>query len=287
MLVNSTIERGCGTRKKGGLYACVSVSDGGDTPIEQFIVDPVLPWTHGPFQGGIVSFNASLDVYDLVMWVGAEYYPYVPDFIEEGRVHGFSKRVPTTMDGLNQLNERSRLILVHPKAGFDHRIHLRHQDPTPWAGVCPNIQRPDPSASGECNHPIESDHTTTNCTFSLWDLSGHIKCNTKGHTVSTLNRHHLSIPDGRERDTVLHNPVNIGRVKTPSVIYEVLNITDNYHPGDGDNVDIGWYPAIFCVLPLTHFEYVTSDHGGSVRTVPAHIADNLGENITRTFSTLT
>ena len=77
-------------------------------------------------------------------------------------------------------------------------------------------------------------------------------------------------------------PITFAGIETPSVTYEVANIVDGYSPYDTGK-DIGWYPAIFCVLPLTHFEYVTNDEAA----IPAEVADKLGENITHTFTTPT
>ena len=263
MLVNSAITRGCGTRKEGGLYACVGGN--GSMPLEGFVVDPVVPWTNGPFQGGIVSYQAVTGAYDLIMWVGAEYYPYVPDFLEEGRVHGFSKRIPTNLENLHLLSAaESRLVLVHPRAGYDHRHHLRHQCPTELSAA-PRISRPDPLASGDCNHPIDCDGITTNCTFSLWDLSGHEQAAVNNHSVYQANPKHET-----------------ANIETPSVTYTVPNLVEGFSPYDTGK-EIGWYPAIFAVLPLTHFEYVTNDEAA----IPAEVADNLGDNITRTFTTPT
>tara|TARA_Y100001963_G_scaffold97469_1_gene134116 strand:+ start:351 stop:1241 length:891 start_codon:yes stop_codon:yes gene_type:complete len=296
MLVNSAITRGCGTRKKGGLYACVS-SGGGNTPIEHFIVDPVIPWTHGPFQGGIVSWQPQTGAYDLIMWVGAEYYPYVPDFIEEGRVHGFSKRIPTTLEGLELLDDQSRLVLVHPRAGFRHTHHLKHVCHTIAQGeAAPHIFRPDPHASGDCNHPIDSDGETTNCTFSLWDLSGHKKASTHNHTVwevqfaimGELNRVPVAYQDDPEN--------KVANIETPSVTYTVRTLVDGFSPYDtGNDVYdppdyLGWYPGIFCVLPLTHFEYVSGEDVVGMYDrlqIPGNVADKLGDNIMRTFTTPT
>jgi hypothetical protein len=285
MLVNSSITRGCGKRKEGGLYACVG--GGGSMPLEGFIIDPVVPWANGPFQGGIVSYQPATGAWDLILWVGAEYYPYVPDFVEEGRVHGFSKRIPTNLENLDLLSaEESRLVLVHPRAGYDHRHHTKHYDTSHWASVLPRILRPDASASGECNHPIESDHQTTNCTFSLWDLAGHPK--------ATTNRHRVTLREPLEKATMElsiastqeplddDEPIIFAGIETPSVTYEVANMMEGFSPYDRGK-DMGWYPAIFGVLPLTHFEYVTADESA----IPAEVADKLGDNITRTFTTPT
>jgi len=54
----------------------------------------------------------------LVFWVGAEFYPNVWDFIEETRVAGASRRVPSSMD-FSKLTPASRMIFVHPQAKVD------------------------------------------------------------------------------------------------------------------------------------------------------------------------
>ena len=79
-----------------------------------------------------------------------------------------------------------------------------------------------------------------------------------------------------------NEPIIFAGIETPSVTYEVANLVDGFSPYDTGK-EIKWYPAIFCVLPLTHFEFVTADESA----IPAEVADKLGDNITRTFVTST
>lgn len=75
-------ERGCGKRVPGGLYLCVGLAPWGK-PLETFVVDPPRPWIYGAFRSPILVPNSTSGVNDCLMWVGAESYPYAPDFLEE------------------------------------------------------------------------------------------------------------------------------------------------------------------------------------------------------------
>jgi hypothetical protein len=128
--INSAIERGCGTRAEGGLYVCVPTSSTG-IPVEAFVIDPPIPWSEGPFRGARLH-KRSNGVTDLLLWVGAEYYPTIADFIVEGSRHGFSKRVPTHREAdYSVLTSDSRILLVHPRAivtGTAPRRRYGHPD---------------------------------------------------------------------------------------------------------------------------------------------------------------
>jgi len=106
------ITRGCGLRKPGGLYVCSGLSPYGP-PLENFVVDPPLPYNAGPFRAPIVFEKEGKK--HIMLWVGAEYYPYCSDFIEEVRKYGASKRVPNNFP-IGELERGSMLFLVHPKA---------------------------------------------------------------------------------------------------------------------------------------------------------------------------
>ncbi len=107
--------RGCGNRKKGGLYLVVPVSEDG-TPIEEFLIDQPIPYLGEPFRAPQLVYNETLGAYDVLMWVGKRFYPYVPDFIEEVRMLGISKRIPRTFP-INKLTpNKSRLFIIHPRA---------------------------------------------------------------------------------------------------------------------------------------------------------------------------
>ncbi len=143
MIIPCSGSRGCGTRTSGGLYACVSRSPTG-LPIESFILDPARLWKGEPFRAPILYERQS--GFDMLVWIGAEFYPFVPDFIEEARAMGISRRIPRGFPIEKLVPKESRMILIHPKSipQFEYSVK---QD--------------------LCQIP-ELDHT---CTFDLWPLS--------------------------------------------------------------------------------------------------------------------
>jgi hypothetical protein len=121
------VERGCGDREPGGVYAECGLSPHG-SPLEEFLLDPPLPIPDGldlinkpqlwqrTFPSGEPVYDVEEHpIYDILMWVGAEFYPYCPDFIEEVRRYGASRRLNPNLD-LSLLSQASRMILVHPRA---------------------------------------------------------------------------------------------------------------------------------------------------------------------------
>ncbi len=56
---------------------------------------------------------------DLIFWVGQEFYPFCPDYIEETRLFGVSKRIPVTMDLSGIVPFRSHMHFIHPRAIAD------------------------------------------------------------------------------------------------------------------------------------------------------------------------
>ena len=106
-------ERGCGKRTKGGLYACCGLSPYGK-PIEDFLIDPPLAFSGESFRAPIV--NVVNEVTNLIFWMGKEFYPYCPDYIEETRVMGISKRVPLGFDFKGVVPFESSMYFIHPRA---------------------------------------------------------------------------------------------------------------------------------------------------------------------------
>jgi hypothetical protein len=121
--------RGCGERKPGGVYAECGLSPFG-SPLEHFLLDPPLPLPEGvdlvnkpqlwlrtdPASGlPVLDPETERPIYDLLIWVGAEYYPEATDYIEETRQLGASRRLNPQMD-LSKLTRRSRMLLAHPRA---------------------------------------------------------------------------------------------------------------------------------------------------------------------------
>lgn len=99
---------------EGGLYACVGTSALG-LPIENFLVDPPLPWK-GPQLRAPMVISDSKGVKHILIGVGQKYYPDVPSFIDEARTQGVSKRLPRDFKPEGLTLGQSKLILAHPKA---------------------------------------------------------------------------------------------------------------------------------------------------------------------------
>jgi hypothetical protein len=145
------VERGCGTRKEGGVYAeCGLSSDG--APIEHFLIDPpviiekselglsdvgvkLMPRTsrchicNGTgtihlVEGQLPQACSCGGSGELVTWhildiVGAEHYPNVADWVEETRRFGMSRRLARNLD-FSLIDEDSRIFLAHSKAHIDN-----------------------------------------------------------------------------------------------------------------------------------------------------------------------
>ena len=129
------IHRGCGQRKRGGIYAECGLSPVG-RPLEDFLVDPPLviePKAFGVSPIGVTLFaDPESGVTHILDWVGEESYPCVTDFLEEVRRFGLSRRLPRTLP-FERMTAQSRIILLHRKASVT--------DPTPyladWRRPCP------------------------------------------------------------------------------------------------------------------------------------------------------
>lgn len=122
----TAVPRGCGEREPGASYAECGLSPHG-RPLEEFLIDPPLPLPDGLdivnkpmlWQRILPSGEPALDewgqpIYDLLIWVGQEHYAYCPDFVEEVRRFGASRRLNPNLD-LSLLSRASHMILAHPK----------------------------------------------------------------------------------------------------------------------------------------------------------------------------
>ena len=279
MLVNSNVTRGCGKRQEGGLYACVGAASGGaGMPLEHFIVDPPVPWLQGPFRGSQLH-ERSDGIIDLVMWVGQEHYPYPSDFAEEGRRHGFSKRLSPKQDYSALTPNQSRLVLIHPRVfygkaadawkpqrvechdlhGWNRKSGTIEPDITIW----PDIDRPEQSGlHRDCNHPPKTGGEITQCTFSLWDLSSQFS--EIGHEVEDAE---IGVPPS--------SGMQFARILTPSCAYLVARPKRVASPPKPN-----WGAGVFLALPLTHFEFIGEDG-----KIPDNISESLGQNTLNTAVT--
>jgi hypothetical protein len=121
------IVRGCGKRKPGGLYVCSGSSPLG-RPLEEFVIDPPLPYDGEHFRAPLVIEKEGKK--HLLLWVGSEYYPYCSDYLEETKQFGASKRIPSTFP-IERLEPGSMIFLIHPKAIIEDHFFL------PTVDYCP------------------------------------------------------------------------------------------------------------------------------------------------------
>jgi hypothetical protein len=121
-------------------------------PLEFFLCDPPLLMPQGL---DIINKTqiwqrpgspSDAPIYDLLIWVGAEHYPYVSDFIEEVRRFGASRRISENLQ-LSMLSHESKMILAHPR--------------------CRNVLWNEQRAPSECGRNI-----TTHVSYPLEERSG-------------------------------------------------------------------------------------------------------------------
>jgi len=116
--------RGCGIREEGSLYFVCETSPLG-RPIEDFLVDPPIPWKGPRLRAPMLQHDGARFNHVLI-GVGARYYPFIPDFIEEAKIMGVSKRIPTGFDLSKLTPGRSKMALIHPRAipVFEYTLHF-------------------------------------------------------------------------------------------------------------------------------------------------------------------
>jgi hypothetical protein len=119
----AAVLRGCGERSPGAVYIECALSPVG-RPFEDFLLDPPLPVPPGLGADALANkpqfwTDPASGTVHLLIWIGAEHYPYLPDFVEESRRFGISRKLsPQLLERpeFARLTLASRLILVHPTA---------------------------------------------------------------------------------------------------------------------------------------------------------------------------
>lgn len=124
-------KRGCGdSRTEGGLYMEVGLSPHG-LPLEAFLVDPPIPLESDQLASiprvGVTLVDGPDGIVHVIDWVGRDGYPYAPDFLEEGRVHGFSRKVSQHLEVARLTPGKSMVHFVHPH-GFLHNWRDYHEN---------------------------------------------------------------------------------------------------------------------------------------------------------------
>ncbi len=110
------VERGCGEREQGGVYAETGLSSYG-TPLEFFLIDPPRPLPEGLdlINKPQLWEDPATGITHLLIWVGLEHYQWCTDYIEETQRFGASRRINPNLE-LSRLTRESRMILAHPRA---------------------------------------------------------------------------------------------------------------------------------------------------------------------------
>ena len=212
--------RACGERKKGGLYLVVPTSAHG-RPLEDFLIDPPIEYAGKPFRAPQLVLNPGTGAYDVLMWVGKRYYPYVPDYLSEVAQYGVSKRVPRNFAFEKLTPDKSRLFIVHPRAipRFEYEIHPYYKP------ICPR---------GLEEHKAGLVDSSEMCIKDLWNLS------TQGESS---DKH--SIRRVVDKDLEVHYEIT-----TPSVQYTAFGAT--CPPVERQEYAAGIVAGFY----ISHFEYV-------------------------------
>jgi hypothetical protein len=169
--------RGCGEREPGGVYAESGVGPFGQ-PLEHFMIDPPQPlpeglnlvnkpqlWPRTQATGEPEVDEAGLPIFDLLIHVGASHYPWAPDYIEETRRLGASRRLNPNLD-LSLLTRASRMLLAHPKA-----MPQNWRDLTPPQRCHKRLSRHDAASYTLLSeNPLHDPKRPGPCLFKLWEL---------------------------------------------------------------------------------------------------------------------
>lgn len=260
------VPRGCGEREPGGVYIECGLSNHG-LPLEAFLVDPPVPVPDGLdlinkpqlWQRTMPSGEPTLDereqpIYDLLIWIGAEFYPYCPDFIEEVRRFGASRRLNPNLD-LSLLTRSSRMILVHP-AVLNTQWQAQHPPQKCDKAIDSHVASPvqDDEDVRDKGYESASARSTTfaqpfaptlpvavstatqrgPCLFKIWEL----------------------IPQEAAQTIIASEEQQTGTsaASSPLCLRAVSSTVYQYHPTGESSA--GLIPGIFATLPITGFALI-------------------------------
>jgi hypothetical protein len=272
------VPRGCGDREPGGVYAECGLSSRG-RPLEEFLIDPPLAIPPGldlvnkpqTWQRMLSSNEPALGweglpIFDLLIWVGQEHYPYVPDYLEEVIRFGASRRLNPNLD-LSLLSKSSRMILAHPQV-----INTAWKEQCPPESCKKEIPGHDTTitrcgdredAMDESDRKVITEsllhHSGSNmesllpivnseaprtgpCLFKLWDLIPQEAAQT------VIDEVDVEVENQRSRTAPL-----------PLCLREIGSTIYQYRP-TGESAD-GLVPGIFAVLPITGFALIRFQDG--------------------------
>lgn len=235
-MINPTVPpesgRGCGHRDPGMPYLCMGLSPFG-SPIESFVIDPVIPWP-GEFQRGmkILPRNSKdpSSVNDVIVFVGSDDYKSAWAFVEEARHFGISRKASPTFPFDKLTPGESRMVFVHRKAipQFPYKLD---REPRPLYG-CKSFQA---WVETHYDGPPEQHGNSTPCTFALRDLA--VLCHPAADVaIGNGEAHHF-------------------RIDLPSFHFY------GHMPSQPESgVKLPWQIGIFLAAPLSHIEFVRKIH---------------------------
>jgi hypothetical protein len=174
----AAVLRGCGERTPGGVYIECGLSPVG-RPFEDFLLDPPLALPAGLGSEALPNkpqfwTDSATDTVHLVIWIGAEHYPYLADFVEEARRFGISRKLsPHLLERpeFARLSLSSRMILAHPCA----LNYWWAQQPPPFRCM-KEVPGHAPTECGtllneqDTGADTSADERTGPCLFQTWDL---------------------------------------------------------------------------------------------------------------------
>lgn len=165
-------KRLCGaSRVAGGIYLTTKSGAGGKS-IADFLIDPPIPLTWQEQEKlnlsplGVnpreVEHTDGTKSYTIFDWIGADHYPFWPDFYEEVRRYGLSRRMAVIKSILGAFQKNGTYILVHPHGHIiDPEAHIN--DHILRSNACPT-RRHDQSV---WLHMAETDNR--HCQGLLWE----------------------------------------------------------------------------------------------------------------------
>jgi hypothetical protein len=286
------VPRGCGEREPGGVYAESGLSPRG-RPLEEFLFDPPLPIPDGLdlinkpqlWMRTLASGEPALDeegqpIVDLLIWVGEEHYKYCPDYLEETRRYGASRRLNPNLD-LSLLSQSSRTILAH-----SHVLDTRWQEQRPPQSCKKRVPGHDvPAASDDVKENARDESSegrisppalngaatgrelmsldlspetpqTGPCLFKLWELIPREAA--------------LTVIEAAEGET---GAEHADAESLPLCLREIGSTIYQYHP-TGESAD-GLVPGLFAALPITGFALVRFQDGSVNEQAKAKILAGL------------
>jgi hypothetical protein len=165
MMNTNQIERGCGFRVEGGIYAEVPVGKAG-VPLERFMycepitrvannkgeIAPIAQaWGLSPRGVSLIAFNGHVNVVDIVGSSDIDGYYNAADILEETRLYGLSRRLELQEQDYALLGPGSLLVLAHARGSKINASDYALDRPDPYRWCPKNLPEHEPSIlTGMC-----------------------------------------------------------------------------------------------------------------------------------------